>query len=242
MRLGLSSLTRPSSRRAPRPWRRSSRGSRVARPADGLPRVGDELTEKQRVLAARRGLHPGRDVDAARAQVRHGLGHVVGAQAARDDEAMVVGHALGQPPVEHLARTRVRPVDEKEVRAEVLEARNGGITGREGLDDGADPGPYPLRLLGGLVPVQLRRTQTGQADGLDDTLRRLVTEHAHRQHVLGQTLGDVPGQLDRDLAGRRGEHEADRRRAEADREQRVGLRRDAADLDEQVVAHRVPTV
>ena len=110
------------------------------------------------------------------------------------------------------------------------------------LDHRVDAGPHPLRLLRRLVPVHLRRAQTGDPDGLDDALRCLVAEHADGEDVLGQPLRDVTGELHRDLPRRGGEHEADRRRPEADRQQRIGLRRDAADLDEQVVAHRVPTV
>ena len=51
-----------------------------------------------------------------------------------------------------------------------------------------------------------------------------------------------PASCTADLSGRRGEDETDRRRPEAHREQRVGLRGDAADLDEQAAAHRAPTV
>ena len=144
------------------------------------------------------------DVDAAGTQVGDRLGHVVGAQASRDDEAMVVGHPFGQPPVEDLPRAGVGSVDEEEVGAEVLEAPDGRITGRERLDHRPDAGAHPLRLLGGLVAVQLRRTQAGDADDLDDPLRSLVTEHADRQHVLGQAFGDVAGQLHRRPVGATG--------------------------------------
>ena len=130
---------------------------------------------------------------------RHRLGHVVGAQSARDDQAVVVRHALGQAPVEDLARPRVLAVHEQEVRAELLEAHDGAIPRRERLDHGGHAGADPLRLLGGLVPVHLGGAQSRHPDGFHDPLRRLVAEDADGQHVLGQPLGDVPGQVHRDL-------------------------------------------
>ena len=94
------------------------------------------------------------------------------------------------------------------VRAELLEAGDGALAGAEGLDHQRHPGADPLRVLGRLVPVQLRGAQPGGVHGLDHPLRRLVAEHPDGQDVLGQALGDVAGELDGDLPRRRGEDEA----------------------------------
>ena len=85
----------------------------------------------QWILAPGDGLDPGGDVDAERAQVGDGLGDVVRAQAAGDDEPAGVGHALGQPPVEDLARPGVVAVDQQVVGPELGEAADGPIAGRE---------------------------------------------------------------------------------------------------------------
>ena len=153
----------------------------------------------------------------------------------------MVGHTLGQPPVEHLTRARVVPVDQEVVGAELVEAGNGAFAGPEGLDHRRHPLAHPGGLLGRLVAVQLRRVQTGHVNGLGHPLGCFVPEDPDRQDVLGESLGDVPGQLHRHLPGRRGEDETERGRAQAHCEQGVGLGGDAADLDEEVVAHRAPT-
>ena len=171
-----------------------------------------------------------------------GVAHVVGAEPTGDDETVVVHHALGEPPVEDLARPGVLAVDEQVVGAEFLEAGDVRITGRKGLDDERDAGADPLGLLGRLVPVKLCRGQAGRLDGLHHALGRLVAEDTDRDDLGRQSLRDVSGQLDRDLARGRGEHEPDGPGPEADREQRVRLGGDAADLDQElVVAHRGAT-
>ena len=200
----LSPLIRPSSRRAPRrrgrrPPARPGRHFRV-----GPPGVADEVPQQQRVLAARRRLHPGGHVDPGRAQAGHRRPDVVRSQPAAHDQAVVVGHPLGQPPVEHLPRARVFPVHHEEVGAELLEASDRPLARPEHLDHGAHPGAHPFGLLGGLLAVQLGRTQAGRVHGLDHPLRRLVAKHPHGQDVLGQPLGDVAGEVDRDLPRARG--------------------------------------
>ena len=220
----------------------SSSGSRAARPAAACRALAMNCRSSSGSLRPGAASTPLETSTPPGRRWVDGLRHVVGAQAARDDEALrgrTTPSARRQsntwPEPGFCPSTRRKSAPKSSKRAMVRSPAG------KALMTVRHAGPHPLRLLGRLVPVHLRRAQTGDADGLDDALRRLVPEHADGQHVLGQALGDVPGQLHRDLARRRGEHEADRRRAEAHREQRVGLRRDAADLDEQVLAHRVPT-
>ena len=96
------------------------------------------------------------------------------------------------------------------------------------------PGPDPGRVLRRLVPVELGGTQAGALHLLHHTLRRLVPEDPDGQDLRRQALGDVAGQLHRDLPRRGGEDEPDRVGAQAHAEEGVGLGRDAADLDEEV--------
>ena len=129
----------------------------------------------------------------------------------------MVGHALGQSPVEDLARPGIVAVHHEEVGSELLEAPDARLPRVERLDHHRHPRSHPLRLLGRLVPVQLRRAQTGDPYRLDHPLRRLVTEDADGEDVLGQPLRDVARELHGHLARRRGEDEPHGRRPEADR-------------------------
>ena len=113
---------RPASRRARRgPVPRPGSGSR----ASASVSAARALTMKSRTLSG--SLRPGADSTPEETstprgpQVGHGLGHVARAQAARDDEPAGVGHPLGQPPVEDLARPGVVAVDQQVVGPELGE-------------------------------------------------------------------------------------------------------------------------
>ena len=111
-------------------------------------------------------------------------------------------------PVEDLTGAGILAVDQQEVGPEIGKAVNGAVPGGEGLDDGVQAGPDPGRFLRRLVAVELRRAQSGGLDRLDHPLGGLVAEHADGQNLRRQPLGDVTGQLDRDLADRWGEDES----------------------------------
>ena len=184
------------------------------------------------VFASWLGLHPARDVDAHGVQVGDRLGDVLGPQAARDQHATGVDDALGESPVEHLARTRARPVDQQPVRPERVEPGHGAVACGEGPDGERHALGHPSGVLGALVPVELHGAEPDLVRHLDDACGRLVTEHADGQHLVGQALHDVGHRRDRDLPRGGGEDEADGIGPEPDRQEGVRLGGDAADLDE----------
>ncbi len=155
---------------------------------------------------------PGGHVHPGGTQVRHRLGDVLGPQAARQT---IRRWWSATPSASRQSKTwpdpGLSPSTRQEVGAELLEAPDGALAGLERLDHRGHPCPHPLRLLGRLVPVQLGRAQPGDAHRLHDALGRLVAEDAHRQHVLGEPLGDVARQVHRDLPRRGREHEPHRR-------------------------------
>ena len=80
--------------------------------------------------------------------------------------------------------------------------------------------------------MQLRGLETDLEHDVHDTLRRVVAEHAHGEHVGRQTPDDVVGLHRLDLTRRRREHEADGIGTESRGQQRIFLVRDATDLYE----------
>jgi hypothetical protein len=84
--------------------------------------------------------------------------------------------------------------------------------------------------------VQLRGLEAGAVDGVDDAVGVLVAEHADGEDLRWEPAGDVVHLLRRHLAGRRREDEADGVGPHRDREQRVVLVGDPADLHEHAVA------
>ena len=81
-------------------------------------------------------------------------------------------------------------------------------------------------------PCSCTAVQAGGVDHLDHPTRRLVPEQAQRHDLGREAAGDVADLAHRDLAGRRGEHEADGVGAHGHRQQGVLLVGDAADLHE----------
>ncbi len=83
-----------------------------------------------------------------------------------------------------------------------------------------------------LVPVELRRLESGGVDGAHHPLGGLVPEHADGEHLGREPGGDVAGHDRRDLPAGRGEHEAHGIGSHGHGHERVLLAGDAADLDE----------
>ena len=222
--LGVTGRALPANRRDRRgcsrtaAWRRRGRWPRHAQLAG--------------VLAARLGLDTGGDIDTPGMDGGDGVADVLGREAAGQDQAEAVGRALGQLPVEHLTGAGRRRVEQHRVGAVVGGPLDGGIAGRERLDQHGDSVPHPPGLLRRLAAVQLRALEADLVDDLDDARGRLVAEHADGDDLRWQALDDVGHERGRDLAGRRGEHEADGVGVHGHRQQRVLLARGAAHLHE----------
>ena len=130
-----------------------------------------------------RDLHPARHVDAPRPHQPDRLADVVRREPARQHHAHTAGHALGQPPVEHPARTGIGRVDEDHVGGAVGRGPQRGIPRRERLDHEPHALPHPLHLRTRLHAVELRRVQAGTRHDVDDVRGPVVAEHADRDHL-----------------------------------------------------------
>ena len=91
-----------------------------------------KLTELAGILDAGRRFDPAGDVDPPRTQVLDGSADVLRAESTRDDEAAGIEDALGEPPVEELARAGVGAIDEEELGA-ILVERGRCSGGRPGM-------------------------------------------------------------------------------------------------------------
>jgi hypothetical protein len=143
--------------------------------------------------------------------------------AGRDD--------VGERPVEHHARSGFVRVDEHDVDRAVAHCGERGIVGREPLDQERHAAADPANVRQWLASVQLRTRQAERVHELDDALLTLVAEHADRDDARRETVQDLADRVGLHLArAPRCEHEPEGVGSQRDREQRVFLVRDAADL------------
>ena len=112
--------------------RSGSSSSRTGRPRDRprrarrrRPGVADEVADLDGILVAGRALDAGGHVDAPRLHPLDGLADVVGREASGEDEPAPERRALGQRPVEDLARARRVRVDHDGVGGVVADASRG---------------------------------------------------------------------------------------------------------------------
>ncbi len=114
------------------------------------------------------------------------------------------------------------------------------VAGGEGLDDEGHALRHPLGVLGRLVPVELRGAEPGAVHDLHDPLGRLVAEHPDGEDLGREPLRRCADGWGATWRGRGCEHEPDGVGPEADGQEGVGLRGDAADLHEHALRPRVP--
>ena len=168
------------------------------------------------------------------------LGHVVGGRA-RPRRSRGAGSTTPSP--RRQSNTSPEPglgpsirTSRRRTRSKRAMARS---PAREGLDASADPLAHPPAVLGRLVTVQLDRPEPDAgwrcrppADGPRPGRRPTVRTSWGRRLTMSATVaGDT-------WRGDGAKTKPDGVGAEPDGEQRVLLRRDAADLDEEAVAHR----
>ena len=186
----------PPSRRGRVPRRRCTAAGSAARAARMKSRslIGSFLPGSDSTPVATSTPHGPDPID--------GLGHVRRRQPSGQDDAAADGRALGQRPVEHLARPGRRRVDHDRVGAVVIGAIEARVPRRERLDHHRHPGPDPPGLLGRLPAVQLGGPQPGVEADRHHPLGHLVAEHADGEDLGRQPAGDVAGSGQRDLPWR----------------------------------------
>ena len=155
-------------------------------------------------------------------------------EPAGEQHAHAARRAFGEPPVEDTARTRIGRVDEDHVGRAVGRGRERGIAGRERLDHEPHALADPLHLAARLTPWSCTAcnptrdaTSTTCAGRSSRNTPTVITSRGSR-FTMSRTASALH------LPAARREHEAERVGAERDREQRVVLVGDPADLDEHV--------
>ena len=107
----------------------------------------DEPPQLARILAARRAASTPLDTSTPHGRTsRIASPTLCGGEPAGEQEAHAARRALGEPPVEHPARTGIGRVDEDHVGRAVRRGRERGIAGRERLDHELHPLADPLHL------------------------------------------------------------------------------------------------
>jgi len=171
---------------------------------------GDECADFFRVFPAGGEFDPAGDIDPPRMQVGDGRAHIVRSETTGDDEPAGVGHPLGQPPVERLAGTGARSVDQKEAGPVEVEAGDVRMASGKGLDDTAHSLSDEPGVVGSLHAVQLHGVEPDAIGDLHHSPGGLVAEDAHRHGLVRQPLHDVLHRPGGHLARRGCEHEAHR--------------------------------
>ena len=147
-------------------------------------------------------------VDAPGPDLADGLAHVVGVEPAGQQQPHPVRCALGQRPVEHLARPGV---GESTRTTSAAPGRAGagqpGVPGRQGLDDERHPLPHEPRSSAVSPPWSWAPCRPALLTTSTTRSGRLVAEHADGQDLLRQPLDDVADHLGVDLPGAGREHE-----------------------------------
>ena len=190
-------------------------------------------------------LRPGRGLDAAR-HVDAPRPHERGSRRRRcrgvSPPASRMRTPPGAPSASRQSKTRPEPGSGESTRmtsAGLLAARRErGIAGRERLDHELHPLADPPHLGRAARGRAAARRAARRAPTISTIrARALVAEHADGVHLARQPPHDVAdGRRASTCRAARREHEAERVGAERDREQRVVLVRDPADLDEHASA------
>src|SRR5439155_865241 len=159
--------------------------------ASGSFGAADELFDLGMVLPSGAGLHPGRDVDGEGPQRAHHLGHRVGAEAARHEQAG--GGQPGRPSgVERDAGT-ARLAGDEAVEQEIvgrIARGEGGEIGARARADRLDRPPAPApAVVGVFVAVELEHGEADPRRDLLDARARRVDEDVDQRRA-GHRLRD----------------------------------------------------